>query len=341
MRSHLLDSETAIPAMISKLLGREVTPASLRRAETSGGFDSALWDRLRELGADSIDDLDGMDEPERRLCHVLVSGEMGRHLAPVPYVEHLIAVRLAHLLGVTAEWRVGDWVVAATVDDTLNRREGELSPAAAIADRILRVGEAECGIAETRAGAPEHAALANLARLPAARITPRILAPARRAPLMPAARQAWLSDRVLLPAATILGAGERAAELTLDYVRTRVQFGQPLGSFQVVRHRLAQLAVELTSARLLLLRACSYPIDDPAAAHFATVAASTCAGAGERSAREMLQLFGGYGYSLEYDAHRFLRFAKAWAVILRERIARVPADASVRFADQVVETSWS
>lgn len=342
MRSHLLESETAIPAMVGEFLHREVTSASVRRADASGGYDAGLWRRLRELGVDAIEDLSGMDEATQRLCHVLVAVEMGRHLAPVPYVEHLIATRLGDRLGVATEWGMRDWIVAVTVDAAIPPGEHEVSPAAGIADHVLQVAEAECGLIDPAERGSRTTFLPNLGALPLACLTPGTRTPTRRVPLLSAVRRAWLIDRVLLPAGTLLGAGERAAELTRDYVRTRVQFGQPLGGFQVVRHRLAQSAIELTSARLLLLRACSYPVENPAAARFAIVAASTCAHAAERSAREMLQLFGGYGYSLEYDAHLFLRFAKSWAVIVGDRVARLSADGSVRRSTaEVVDASWS
>ena len=126
-----------------------------------------------------------------------------------------------------------------------------------------------------------------------------------------------------------VGAARRALDLTVGYALTRVQFGQVIGGFQVLRHRLADLHVLVESARSLVRAAATAAGD--AASEVAGDAASEVAGdAGEeasglglraaavkvycsdalaRTAAEMIQLHGAIGVTWEHPAHRYLKRA--------------------------------
>jgi isovaleryl-CoA dehydrogenase len=127
--------------------------------------------------------------------------------------------------------------------------------------------------------------------------------------------QAWmqlmagLNVERLIIAALILGVGQRAFDDTLTYVKERKQFGRPIGSFQVLKHRIADMATELECARLLVYDVASKVDDDPTVlfpreASMAKIKATEVA---KHVALEGMQMMGGNGYSTEYDMERYVR----------------------------------
>lgn len=113
----------------------------------------------------------------------------------------------------------------------------------------------------------------------------------------------------LVCAATFLGNARRAFDDTLDYVRVREQFGRPVGSFQALKHRLADLAVELQSSSLLVYDV-ARRVDEnpdlqlPREASMAKLKATETA---KRISIEGMQMMGAAGYTTEYDMERYLR----------------------------------
>ncbi|MGC9378820.1 acyl-CoA dehydrogenase family protein [Streptomyces sp. MH13] len=111
-------------------------------------------------------------------------------------------------------------------------------------------------------------------------------------------------------AAEQVGAAGRCLELTVAYARDRVQFGRPIGSFQAVKHRLADAYVLVESARSAALGAAFAADEDPAALpRAAAVAKSVCSEAFSAVAGETIQLHGGIGITWEHDAHRYFKRA--------------------------------
>jgi len=117
-------------------------------------------------------------------------------------------------------------------------------------------------------------------------------------------------ERTIL-AATSLGLAQRAFDDTLAYVKERRQFGRPVGSFQALQHRLAELATELAQVRLLVRWVARLTDEEPSRmlpqeASMAKLAATELA---KRCALEAVQMAGGYGYASEYPMERHLRAA--------------------------------
>jgi isovaleryl-CoA dehydrogenase len=122
---------------------------------------------------------------------------------------------------------------------------------------------------------------------------------------------AGLNYERLIIAAQLLGVAQRAFDDTLAYVKERKQFGRPIGSFQALRHRLADLATEIETARLLVydvaLKTDANPGQLlPREASMAKLKATETA---KRAALEGMQMMGGYGYATEYDMERLVRIA--------------------------------
>jgi hypothetical protein len=127
----------------------------------------------------------------------------------------------------------------------------------------------------------------------------------------------------LAAAAQLLGLGHRMLVLTVEYVKERKQFGVPVGSFQAVKHQLADCLKELAFARPAVWRAAHTlaPVDVSMAKAMASDAASF-------TARRALQCHGAIGYTVEYELHRFLKqtwvLARSYgdAAHHRDRIAK-------------------
>jgi len=145
-------------------------------------------------------------------------------------------------------------------------------------------------------------------------------------------------ERVLQKAAVGLsaecvGGAQKAMEIATEYAKVRVQFDQPIGSFQSIKHRCAQMFVEVESARSVLYWAAwaqdhGEPME---AALSSSVAKVYCSEAYRNTCASTIQVLGGTGFSWEHDIHLYLKRAKANEVALgdpvyhRERIVRLLA----------------
>ncbi|MGH2954278.1 MAG: acyl-CoA dehydrogenase family protein [Solirubrobacterales bacterium] len=120
---------------------------------------------------------------------------------------------------------------------------------------------------------------------------------------------AGLNVERLITAATVLGLGQRAFDDALAYVKERKQFGRPIGSFQTIRHRLADLGTELECARLLVYDVArkTEAAPDQMLPREASMVKLKATEAAKKTALEGMQMMGGYGYSTEYDMERLVR----------------------------------
>jgi isovaleryl-CoA dehydrogenase len=122
---------------------------------------------------------------------------------------------------------------------------------------------------------------------------------------------AGLNVERLIIAAQHLGAARRAFDDALAYVKERKQFGRPIGSFQSLKHRLADLATELECTRLLVYDVAARVDADPGALfpREASMAKLKATELNKKMALEGMQMMGGYGYATEYDMERHVRGA--------------------------------
>jgi (2S)-methylsuccinyl-CoA dehydrogenase len=115
-------------------------------------------------------------------------------------------------------------------------------------------------------------------------------------------------------AARAVGTAQAAYEAALKYAQDRIQFGKPISEFQVIRHKLAHAATEIEAARQLTYFACAKKDSGARSDLEAGMAKAFAAEMAERVTSEMLQVFGGYGYSREYPAQRFWRDARVFRI---------------------------
>ncbi len=141
---------------------------------------------------------------------------------------------------------------------------------------------------------------------------------------------AGLNHERLIIAAQSLGLAQRAFDDVLGYVKERKQFGRPIGSFQALKHRFADLATEIESARLLIYDTAARVDANPGATfpREASMAKLKATEIAKRMTLEAMQMMGGYGYAVEYDMESQVRTALVTTIyggtseIQREIIAK-------------------
>jgi alkylation response protein AidB-like acyl-CoA dehydrogenase len=146
---------------------------------------------------------------------------------------------------------------------------------------------------------------------------------------------AWLSrvgDLALAAlAAEQLGGAARCLEMSVEYAKVREQFGRPIGSFQAIKHKCANMLLEVECGRSAVHQASAALAEgQPDASIAAALAYTYCSGAFTRAAKECIQIHGGIGYTWEHDAHLYLRRAKS-----SELIFGPPARQRVRLAEMI------
>jgi alkylation response protein AidB-like acyl-CoA dehydrogenase len=132
----------------------------------------------------------------------------------------------------------------------------------------------------------------------------------------------WRQAGAVLTAALQVGLADRLTEATVAYAKERMQFGRPIGSFQAVKHRCADMLVEVEHARSAAYHAAwahDTGVDDPSlAADLATV---VCAAAYLAVAKSAVQVHGGIGFTWEHPAHLYYKRAVSDAALLGGRAA--------------------
>jgi alkylation response protein AidB-like acyl-CoA dehydrogenase len=130
-------------------------------------------------------------------------------------------------------------------------------------------------------------------------------------------------------ASEALGGAERVLEMTTAYAKERQQFGRPIGSFQAIKHRLADMMIEVEAAKSAAwYAACVADERRAELAEAAAVAKSYCCDAFFDCAANAIQLHGGIGFTWEHEAHLYFKRARATATLLgspawqRERLVR-------------------
>jgi alkylation response protein AidB-like acyl-CoA dehydrogenase len=131
-------------------------------------------------------------------------------------------------------------------------------------------------------------------------------------------------------AAEMCGAAQRVLDMTVEYAKLRVAFGKPIGSYQGVKHKCADMLVDIENAKSLTYYA-AWAVDegDPDAVMAVSMAKAAASDASRRVCAAGIQLHGGIGMTWEHDLHLFLKRAKADEIALgdanwhRERIARL------------------
>ncbi len=330
MRFAFSDDQLLFRDTVRDLLAKECQPEQVRFAWVDDdGRLVEVWEALAEMGVLGVQVPEahgglGLDEIDL----VLLLEETGRVALPDPIVETaaVAAPLLAEAVGrgrpaeptttvggaSLADWlaRVagGQAVVAVALDDSPLVSHGADADLllARRADRLVAVpGGLVEGVAQ--ASVDGARTLAAVSWSPADEV---VLAE-------PGVAQALIEralDRAALgTAAQLLGLGQRLLDLTVGYVKERTQFGVPIGSFQAVKHHLADALLALEFARPVVYGAAwSLATDQADASRCASHAKAAASDAARRVGRHALQCHGAIGYTVEYDLHLYLK--RVWAL---------------------------
>ncbi|HVV30968.1 MAG TPA: acyl-CoA dehydrogenase family protein [Mycobacteriales bacterium] len=296
---------------------------SVRELLARGPGDS-LWFRLAgQMGLAALAVPESAGGAGAGLAEVaVVVEELGRALVPVPYLSTALA---AAVLG------EGDERAAATFLPALVSGAGTAALALhgdvrctagrldGVADHVLDGGGA--GTLLVRVGTEVHVARATDADVTRSETLDQTRGQASvRFRQVPAVRTGLAADRVeqlaqVLLAVESVGGAEHCLAATVAYLKIREQFGRPIGSFQALKHRCADLAAEVASAGATARAAVAAAGGaDPATAELpvlAPLAKRYCAEVFLHVAAEMIQLHGGIGFTWEHEAHRYFKRAKS------------------------------
>ncbi|MFD2473997.1 acyl-CoA dehydrogenase family protein [Amycolatopsis silviterrae] len=313
----LTEAQNDLSALTRRILTDQVTAESLG-PHGSGGFDAPLWTVLARSGvldAALPSTVGGGGFGLLEQCSVLI--EIGRAVAPVPYLSSVVQAGSVLTDPLLAErWLLpvsrGKAVLAVALGGSFVASDGRLTgtqtavPFAAFADALLVEANDGVYIVEKDAPGVTVEAQSTTDHADAGLVT---LSDAPGVALGDVGEQLRLRG-TLGACAQQLGVLERALELTADYTRERKQFDKVLGSFQAVRHRLADAYIDVEAVRLTLWQAAWKLAEGlPAAADVAT-AKFWAAEAGHRVAHTAVHLHGGVGIDVEHPVHRYFAAAK-------------------------------
>jgi alkylation response protein AidB-like acyl-CoA dehydrogenase len=359
MRLAMTEEQLALRETVRLLLSRESGSAAVRSAAASrDGFDRALWARLcAEVGVAGLAVPESCGGLGAGLAEVhVVLAELGRALTPCPMLGSAVLAAQAILasgdeqagrrllpgiaagttiaalawVGPDGHWDPGTAACSAaptsTVDWVLTGEARHVLDGAA-AEVLIVVARTGAGLAlfEVDPVGPG----VHRTRVPAMDLTRNLAtvrlsgAPGRR--LGSGDGLGHVRDVACAAlAAEQVGTARRCLELTVDYTGTRVQFGRPVGGFQALKHRMADMHVLVETAESAALAAAVADPDELPLA--AAVAKVHCSEALCAVAAEMIQLHGGIAITWEHDAHLYFKRAHGSAQLFgqpREHVARI------------------
>ncbi len=300
---------------VAALVAKHASPAAVRAAmESDKGYDESLWQLLCEqVGAAALvipEELGGAGGELADAATVLQ--ELGRALVPSP----LLGTTLAELALLAAPDQDAGTLEALAEGSSIGALV--LDP-----DYVVNGDVADVVVASTDG---------RLSRWTRFSTQPVVtMDPTRRLARVQPEETVDLGDdpgvadtAAILLAAEQVGAAERCLELTVEYAKSRVQFGRPIGSFQALKHRMADLYVAVSAARAVVADACAEPT--PANAATARLAATETL---SKVAAEGIQLHGGIAITWEHDMHLYFKRAHGSAQLLdapRELLLRLEAE---------------
>ena len=296
------DERQLLRETVAALVTKHADSAAVRAAmESDRGYDESLWQLLCEqVGAAALVIPEELGGAGGELADAtIVLQELGRGLVPSP------------LLGTT----LAELALLAAPQPDAETLEG-LAEGRSIGALVLDADYVVNGDIADVVVAADGGRLIRWTRFSAQPVA--TMDPTRRlAQVRPEETEAIGADpgiadtAAILLAAEQIGAAERCLELTVEYTKSRVQFGRPVGSFQALKHRMADLYVTVAAARAVVSDACDDPTPTNAATARLAATEALCA-----VAAEGIQLHGGIAITWEHDMHLYFKRAHCSAQLL-------------------------
>ncbi|MCV7418916.1 acyl-CoA/acyl-ACP dehydrogenase [Mycobacterium yunnanensis] len=309
------DEREMLRDTVASIVAKHADSESVRRAmESERGYDESLWTLLCEqVGAAALvvpEDLGGAGGELGDAAVVVET--LGRGLVPTP----LLGTTLAELALLAADEPDADALEALAAGTSIGT--------VVFDPGYVLNGDVADVVLACEAGRIDR--WASFTAEPLVTMDPtRRLGRVEVGKSVSVGTDPGLADiAAILLAAEQIGAADRCLELTVAYTKERVQFGRPIGSFQALKHRMADLYVSVQSARALVDDAVADP--SPTSAALARVAATE---AFQAVASESIQMHGGVGITWEYDAQLYFKRAHGSAQLLgppRDFLRRLEAE---------------
>jgi alkylation response protein AidB-like acyl-CoA dehydrogenase len=310
------DDQQAIKRTAKELLAERLKMERVRELAEAGQYDDATWRELCELGWPGI--FIGEEHGGQGLGTVeliILMEELGYALAPLPFLSNAAAGLVLSAAGSDEQkerWLPGiaSGEARGTVGLIKDDGEAKLVPDADSAEVILLLGDEGARIV-----ARDQAEVEPVDTMDATRRFCRVRG-GDAGEALEGDRIPGISRVAAALAAELTGIAQRAMEMAVEYARERKQFGRPIGSYQAVSHRCAQMLLETEGARSASYYAAwcgdAEPETLPLAACMAKAYASD---AGWRVCTSSLQVHGGIGFTWEHDLHFFLKRAKVDGIL--------------------------
>ena len=340
MRFGFTDDQRELAGAVREILAAELTPSVRASAPDASGRRGSVWKSLSEAGVFGLlvpEEVGGLGLTE--LDAVLVLEELGRAAVPGPVAETaFVAAPLIASEPAAWEWLEGlaDGAVVAVAAES-----GGYLPDADVADVLILLGGDTASLQPTSQPSGD---LTRQATVDPSR--PLFSLPAASGTLVSGPAVSALRDRAVLATATqLVGASAHLLEASVAYAKTRKQFGREIGSFQALKHQLADLMLAVEFARPLAHRAAySLATGSPTASRDVSAAKVSAAQAGEHAARTAIQVHGAIGYTDELDLQYWLKrvwwLVPAWgdAIAHRNRVAAAVIDGPTLDREEIART---
>lgn len=289
---------------------------TVRAAEPSG-FDKSLWERLCAMGATTMALPESVGGDGATLVDLsLVAEELGRSLAPVPWIDHVVAARLLARLGALGSEEILQGTQIVGLDPQQVAPTGtRLIPIGSIADHLL-VRDGQDVVKLEFSTRP--ARVDNIGKLPMAWVDPAAAdtrAVLASGPDALAEYQRALDEWRVLTAAALVGLVEETMTIAAEFAKSRYTLGVPIGTLQGISHPLANIAITVQSGRGLVRRAAWFLDNEPEERpELAPSAFVFMAEEAAKAATMAVHVQGGLGVSAEAAATAYLVRARGWAL---------------------------
>jgi alkylation response protein AidB-like acyl-CoA dehydrogenase len=325
MNFDLNDEQQEIKRTAHEFLASRFAPSKVRELAEARSYDDDLWKQISELGWPGIaipeeDGGQGLGIVEL----VILSEELGYACAPTPFLSSAIAGLILAEAGSDeqrARWLPGIASGERITGIEATNEEGGLILDAQVADLLLLSEGDGARIVE-----PDEAEIEPLELIDTTRRYARVSASGGES--LPGDVAPAIDRAMVAVSAELVGIAQRALEMAVDYAKEREQFERPIGAYQAVSHRCADMLWDTEEARSLTYYAAwaadAEPESLPLAASMAKARASE---AGWSVTAAALQVFGGIGFTWEHDLHFLLKRARVTgslfgdARIHRDRVA--------------------
>jgi alkylation response protein AidB-like acyl-CoA dehydrogenase len=303
-----------------ELLGERAKPERVREHAEAGRSDDGLWRELCELGWPGIAVAEQYGGQGLGCVELsILCEELGRTVAPVPFLPSALAATLIGHAGSDEQrerWLPG-LASGATLGAVGTAREGvaELVVGGAQAEVVVMIEED--GTARIAATTAPDTASEPIQSIDPTRSAASVSLADGAGETLDGDVAGGLDRCLVAIASELVGVSERALEMTVAYVKERRQFGVPVGAYQAVSHRCAQMLLETEQARSLSAYAAWTADAEPARlAEAAAMAKAAASDAGREVTASAIQAHGGIGFTWEADVHWLYKRAQIDAALL-------------------------